>query len=156
MLLWKVLTNEKANSWCKAQKIDNTYFLSVKPPMKNTDHRQRAKKAFISTIKSTIESKTSLKLLLVYNEESKQMKRSLLLSNQMDRSKDSNQLTIKAWTAELNGLNSARTILNKSYVNRGHSMLGCVSTSNDSIHIVDIFDIRIHLEIACQNQFPPL
>jgi len=68
----------------------------VKPPMKNTDHRQRAKKAFISTIKSTIESKTSLKLLLVYNEESKQMKRSLLLSNQMDRSKDSNQLTIKA------------------------------------------------------------
>jgi len=68
----------------------------VKPPSEKTEHRQKAKKAFISTIKSTIEAKTSLKLLLVYNEESKQMKRSLLLSNQMDRSKDSNQLTIKA------------------------------------------------------------
>lgn len=68
----------------------------VKPPNQHTEHRQKAKKAFISTIKSTIESKTSLKLLLVYNEESKQMKRSLLLSNQMDRSRDSNQLTIKA------------------------------------------------------------
>merc|ERR1739838_974462 len=68
----------------------------VEPPNQHTEHRQKAKKAFISTIKSTIESKTSLKLLLVYNEESKQMKRSLLLSNQMDRSRDSNQLTIKA------------------------------------------------------------
>jgi len=69
---------------------------NVKPPEMDTKFRQEAKKAFITTIRNTIESKTSLKLILVYNEERKDKKRGLLLSNQMDRSDDSNQLTIKA------------------------------------------------------------
>jgi len=69
---------------------------NVKPPEMETKFRQEAKKAFITTIRNTIESKTSLKLILVYNEERKDKKRGLLLSNQMDRSEDCNQLTIKA------------------------------------------------------------
>ena len=71
------------------------FLFSVKPPEMDTKFRQEAKKAFITTIRNTIESKTSLKLILVYNEERKDKKRGLLLSNQMDRSDDSNQLTIK-------------------------------------------------------------
>ena len=44
---------------------------SVQPPANKTEDRTIAKKAFISTIKSKVESTTGLKLLPVYDEEKK-------------------------------------------------------------------------------------
>ena len=66
---------------------------SVQPPANKTEDRTNAKKAFISTIKSKVESTTGLKLLPVYDEEKKHKTRGLILANQMDRSEDSNNLT---------------------------------------------------------------
>ena len=71
----------------------NNRSFSVQPPANKTEDRTNAKKAFISTIKSKVESTTGLKLLPVYDEEKKHKTRGLILANQMDRSKDSNNLT---------------------------------------------------------------
>ena len=71
----------------------NDCSFSVQPPANKTEDRTNAKKAFISTIKSKVESTTGLKLLPVYDEEKKHKTRGLILANQMDRSKDSNNLT---------------------------------------------------------------
>ena len=71
----------------------NDRSFSVQPPANKTEDRTNAKKAFISTIKSKVESTTGLKLLPVYDEEKKHKTRGLILANQMDRSEDSNNLT---------------------------------------------------------------
>ena len=71
----------------------NDRSFSVQPPANKTEDRTNAKKAFISTIKSKVESTTGLKLLPVYDEEKKHKTRGLILANQMDRSEDSSNLT---------------------------------------------------------------
>ena len=72
---------------------------SVQPPANKTEDRTNAKKAFISTIKSKVESTTGLKLLPVYDEEKKHKTRGLILANQMDRSEDSSNLTVRSMVA---------------------------------------------------------
>ena len=71
----------------------NDRSFSVQPPANKTEDRTNAKKAFISTIKSKVESTTGLKLLPVYDEEKKHKTRGLILANQMNRSEDSSNLT---------------------------------------------------------------
>ena len=77
----------------------NDRSFSVQPPANKTEDRTNAKKAFISTIKSKVESTTGLKLLPVYDEEKKHKTRGLILANQMDRSEDSSNLTVRSMVA---------------------------------------------------------
>ena len=70
--------------------------ISVNPPKPLSDESKRAKKDFITCIRNKIEEKTNLRLIHVYNEERKTKVRSLMLANRMDRSTDSNKLTIKS------------------------------------------------------------